>query len=130
MNNSQKKDLSYSIPKSTTVRSKINVLGSEERDLIKSIIKETEYLSIIVDEVENLRYIKVLSIVVSYYSFVEEKQIYLLIGLEEIEEVNGKNVAELIMKVIGKDGYDIEEEQLLGLITDCASYMGTTHWVA
>lgn len=85
-------------------------------------------LSILVDEIEDLRSIKVPSIIVSYYSFVEEKQIYLLIGLEEIEEVNGKNVAELIVRVIGKDGY-IKEEQLLGLITDCASHMGTAYTI-
>lgn len=54
---------------------------------------------------------------------------YLLIGFEEIEEINGKNVAELIMKVIGKEGYDIKEEQLLGLVTDCASYMGTAYTI-
>ena len=81
-------------------------------------------LSILVDEIEDLRSIKVPSIIVSYYSFVEEKQVYLLI---ELEEVNGKNVAELIIKVIGKDGY-IKEEQLLGLITDKIVFESNWEW--
>ena len=47
-------------------------------------------MSIIVDEAEDLQSMKVLSVVVSFYSTVEEKQIYYLLSIEEITQVKGK----------------------------------------